>query len=312
MATRHLLPKGTQVTVRDSSGMTQEHSTQSEIDVTNASDARNPVTNVPCKMIVVRGYEVYFVETQIVFQDDETEEAIKNLKPWIFTYDIPAYRGIQNPSARLRRIAARFNLSSWITPEQNIPYQMISRLQAQGSNCFLVPVDNARAKYLVNVIVTNLRKDIKEATDEFEKATRNAEQKYEASDFNAEIKAKKYFTHTKLINKRMESLLSDLEQVVNLFHIDPNAIRLGGAMNTIEGIRNIIAVRCELINNMVQAGKEAGENSTGKALANAVENTDGADSLAVGVLADYLEENGEDVTAYRSAFAENVAEVPSK
>jgi hypothetical protein len=308
MATRQTLPANSPVVVRDSAGESQEHSTRNVIDVTGAIDARNPISNVPCRMVIFNGYEVYFQRAQVIFQDDETEKKVAQLRPWLFFYDIPAYRGIANPSVRLRRYAIRLNLSNWLVPENDIPYELISHLRSRGSNCHVIPFDHTRTENLVNTLITELGKYVSEATEEIEKANHNADRTFDTSEYNIEIRGKKYLAHAKLINKRIASLMGDMQAVAERFSIDPNAVRLSGAMTRVNAVRDLITTRCEIISGMVNLARQNGKHSTGEALANAVEDSDGADQTPVGVLADYLEEQGEDMSAYRSAFAEQPQE----
>lgn len=93
----------------------------------------------------------------------------------LVVYDIPAYRGIANPSPVFRKIGFRLNKSVWVVPTHLIPWETLHDLQRQGSQCGDVKFDVTEAAAIQAMAIEALSRELAEARESLETTTAASE-----------------------------------------------------------------------------------------------------------------------------------------
>lgn len=216
---------------------------------------------------------------------------MSGLRPCLLIYDIPQRSGVTNPSARLRRIAVRVNLSCWVIPESRIPYHLLSDMGNGGAVWQVVRFDDSEAGKLVKMAQAAMQRELDAAIARVRRSEGNAAEQMQGAEVDPAIAARNYQTRMRAALRRVERRAEDFRAAAGVFGIDPNVIN---PLTAITAIKAGMEARAKAYVEAAQTAREQGQEWAAQAAQ--------SDNLPVGVLADLVEENGGDVTALRDAF----------
>lgn len=196
----------------------------------------------------------------------------------MLVYDIPVVRRtassgrtflvttFPNPSVRLRRAAVRVNLSTWIVPEGKEPWHLLDEMTKANVRWHLVKFDGSEAEKLADIARDVLRREVE-----------NAERRCEESLGRLDLVDKDYEAKANAIGKRCAKALRDLESCTQVFGF--------GSLKALAEARS--AAYCDAAAQVRDEGLALAAKS---------------DEVPHEVLADALEEQGEDTSIIRDAF----------
>ena len=234
----------------------------------------------------------------------------QNIRFAVFQYDIPEAVDFPNPTGYLRArnnagkvFAFKTQYSMWLVDRDNPPLALQNRMEKAGCTVDLYPLDPCdNAKYLARA-AEQMKRDIEKAKKTQEKSLREADNRLEEAerDFNNGVigwdrlnKARRdHAKHRENALGRMEQLVKDLEAACEQFGIAKPDDALKSARNRVAGIRALGSRRAELYVELANAVK-------GTAMEAAAREAE----VPAGILMDYAEERGHDVSSARVAFAE--------
>jgi predicted RNA-binding Zn-ribbon protein involved in translation (DUF1610 family) len=207
-------------------------------------------------------------------------------------YDIPDSVDVANPSGILRRLGIRVTLSVWAVQEARMPWPLIDRMGKAGCKVFTVRFDPEEAPKLISLAITSLREDIAEARASLQASLDWAAEDLQDSDESPDKAEKAYRRRTRAAIGHAEKLLEDLQEAAEAFGVaGPITQDMAQARARIGGLRAATQARASMYLRLAERQKEG-------PLKRAAMNGD----VPAGVLADALEDDGEDTTAERAAF----------
>ncbi len=220
------------------------------------------------------------------------------MKTDLLIYDVPTKSQIPNPSPRLRRVAIRINLSCWVLPTDRVPWNYLNELREEGVRWHLVPQSEEGSEKLTEMALDSLRQEIRSAVKRTEKSLDLSGEKFvsvkedpDCDGSDLERAKDKHDKHIKTTMKRINNLLKDIESAAKVFAIDPASLPLVEAKAKADALQMSAHRRAELFADMVQQVKGTEMELAAR-----------EDEIPAGVLADWLEERGHDVSAVRAAF----------
>lgn len=318
--TQRFLAPGTRLVVRPKTGDAVWHETKKEMIVADSpAHAICPMTGANVNWVVQDGFNVYFpdevVRTREVLEDGDIDtDKLNALKPILFTYDIPddavemvngKPRPFNNPSDQLRRFAVRLNLSCWLMDAGDIPNMLIARMLDAGCDPHVFHFDATEGKKLVSVAISRLKKEIGDAIKRAERSRVSADAQLtgalDETGMNADEAEERYVRRANGIMERLEALTGDLNAAASRFGINPRVIALARLSVTGDALKSAMATRANAYAAAAKVLKATG-TTTNVALANAAE----VDQVPVGIMADALQDEGNEADAIqlRDAFAE--------
>jgi hypothetical protein len=211
------------------------------------------------------------------------------MKISMVAYDIPTDCPLPNPSARLRRIGFRINLSTWAIPNHLMPYNLINEYTEAGA-VFTPAVQFSadEAPKLAQMAVAALKREVAEA----ERAARDGQSAaVEAAEEDESGKARRRFKMRAAQNlSRARRLLRDAEDAANNLGVDVLSIGLYSANQTIRQLSSAAKTKAHVYAEMTARLRElADSDQTASEMASAAE----ADDMNPLVASDRLEELGE-------------------
>lgn len=235
-----------------------------------------------------------------------TQDAVDTLRACMLIYDIPVPRNgeseIPNPSPALRRVAIRVNLSCWVIQEGDIPYTLLENMRRRGASWHVVPFDPKGSKQLLEMAIGAMKKEIADA------AIRSRQVQANAEDVLADNEApsnnrKRYLARAEQIRERFNTLTSDLTAAAERFGINPDMLGISQAHAAVQAIQTAMHTRARLY---VEAAAKAREvaSAGGNAIAAHIEQG----TIPAGIVADFLDDNGQDGESLRTAFDDNAGE----
>lgn len=226
-------------------------------------------------------------------------EKLVETRPWMLFYDIPDRAEIANPSGRLYGRAVRLNLSCWVMPEGNIPYNLVNELNEAGASAYVMPCDPRAAKTLAAAMTDALRREIADAIRRAERSRADAERKLAAENgLSAEEREERLRERADSVVERMGDLLANLEAAAAMFGLPTGALGMTAATRVATTVRDAMHARAAIYAESVKRLRAAG-GVTGAALAVAA----ARDMVPAGVLADGLRDAGETAAADALAAA---------
>lgn len=302
------LPKGSRVVLESTASQDTVkppfwYTTKNIVDVEGSIDSIHPLTTLPVRMVVAQGYRIYYQESQLIVNDTSLWATIAKVKPWQLIYDIPAYRGIPNPSGFLRSRAFRANLSCWVIPENNIPYEWCDDMRERGVDIKLAPYDPKGGAELVTMAIASIHEDIRELIGDAERTRRNADRYLDAQAEKGVAGQEligtenKYAESANLMLKRLIKKLDDIEKCAESFGIDSRLLRVMQARDIGESMFSGMAHRAKMFVEAQKAMRASNDRDM-QSMANEMSNNP---SLAV-IAADMMDDNGLDGGKLRDAF----------
>lgn len=156
-------------------------------------------------------------------------ETNTHLQACLLIYDIPERSSVPNPSARLRSVAVRVNLSCWVIREGDIPYALLNEMALGGATWHVVRFDASEGVKLVGMAVEAIERDIRDAMRRANKSADTAGNKLDQPSDNPSEAKRLYATRRRPIIRRLNRLLVDVQQAAERFGIDSAAISLADA-----------------------------------------------------------------------------------
>jgi len=292
MATESYLPVGTKLCISSAAVKPRWYVTKKEIVLgSETAVATCPLTGWGVRTTKADGFDVFFQPRQVNNRRVPDGPDARNLNACLLIYDIPGTAEVGNPSAVLRRLGVRVNLSCWIVPESDIPYVTLHRMQEAGATWHTVRFDASEAKKLIDMAVSALRKELDEALARAEASRASAAEQLEQSTAAPERAEAYYLRRAESIAARCAELADDLAAGAAKFGIDSaqfnaDALRTAGAA--------------------IQAGMQERAKLYARAVRDAARlGTPFPESTPAGVIADALQDGGSDEQAdeLRAAFA---------
>lgn len=327
---RYLAP-GTRLVVRSGNLAPRWHTTSREVVIdVEPSTQVCPITNGRVHSFIHEGFRLYFppaiVRTREEFAEgDLNEEAINNVRPVLFTYDIPdnavyvdhngKERPFYNPSDRLRRFAVRLNLSCWVLAEGDVPHALVARMLDAGCDPYVFKFDPEEAKKLVGMAVTKLRKEINAAITRADESRARAESQLtnamQEEGMTEEEAERRFLERAEQINVRLNALTEDLNLVSRRFGINEHVLNINRLTDTGAALKVEMVKYAEAYAEAAKKLRAIGTD-TGIALARAAE----MDACPVEVMADYIREEGgetgnEDANKLLEAFRPDLMPFPA-
>lgn len=209
--------------------------------------------------------------------------------PCLLIYDIPESSSVRNPSGELRRRAVRINLSCWVICEQDIPYYLLNEMQIGGATWHVVRFDPREGENLLRMAIESLKRDLKTAVKRAKTARWRAGEQLET---NADLT--KYERQARVIVRRVKKMLDSAREAANRFGIGEDTINLAHSVNAIDAIKTSMKERARQYAETAATLRQVGD----EAMAQAVQ----SDQIPAGVVADRIDDAGEDATALRTVF----------
>ena len=213
----------------------------------------------------------------------------------LLQYDIRTNSRIPHPTTILHNRALRFQLSCWIIEESRIPWNYLKSLDDEGiGNVWdVIHFADTMSVEVMNILVRNLRRDIEDAEKRANASLeRLDEQERNAVDEGDKSRDKRCKERVKVL-ERSEKLLKGLQEAATLYGIDVNSLPFQTSFSRLTSLRGVNGVRTALAAQLT-------EMATGTRFEAAAK----ADEIPVEILADAMEDEGNDTTSIRSAFAE--------
>lgn len=158
---------------------------------------------------------------QTVQFTDEQREYAASLEPMMFFYDIPTASKLPNPSPQLWRIGARINLSCWVIPKGNIPYNLMGRIIEAGGSVHTIPFAKEAADKLLDLIANSLTRETAAALDRTQESMQHAAEKGSRRVAEKGIEAAR---------KRVQKHLGDLQASARVFGLSLSALPMHQAL----------------------------------------------------------------------------------
>lgn len=208
-----------------------------------------------------------------------TAKSFADLRPCLLVYDVPTRSGVANPSARLRRIAFRVNLSAWVIRESDVPRAYLARLATRGVKWRIVRFDPSEAANLIQLGIENIKSELRAAVSR----ARAAAARYAADFESNESTTTDFVRQARTQVKRLRKLLVDLQAAGMRFGITATQLNLSAATAACEAINAGMREKCFAYANSAEILRDT-KTKEGQALAALVD----ADEVPAEVVADWL------------------------
>lgn len=230
----------------------------------------------------------------------EQMDAAAAMEPYMLFYDIPTKSKFPNPSWQLWRIGARINLSCWVVPKANIPYNLIGRIVEAGGVVHTIPFAAAAAEKLLDLIAESLQRETADVLERTEASMVHAIEK----DGATRRETDKGIENAR---KRAEKQLGDLRASARVFGLSLSALPMDRALAQARVLQANAYTKAATYRASIQK-MEATGTSDGRGVALAIR--DGQE-VPVGIINDVLLEGGDDDAAedLREVFADQFAPV---
>lgn len=213
----------------------------------------------------------------------------------LLVYDIPKRAKVRNPSYRLRRIGVRINKSNWVLPTGSIPYKLLDDIVTRtngAASYHTVEFKTSETPKLLAMAAAALRNELKEAILRM-KAKKAAADKVAQDDMDDLKSLRRYLAEVREARSRVEKLAEDFASAASAFGFELSRATVAQLRTEINAISLAAHNKAKVYVKMVEKAKGLGE------YVYSVAKIDGIPPL---ILADYLEENGEDASAARRVF----------
>lgn len=217
---------------------------------------------------------------------------------YLLDYDIPSDSGLENPSGILRHRALRFTKSNWIIYKSLFPWNAFNNLAAGGAKWGLFEMAPSANAELLRAAKDTLLTEIRSAKQRLAASLQLLDEKA-AKAVNWKDR-KKVAKDRECTVKKLRDLVKQLEQACTTYGIDAEQ-PLKSALDVALATEQAGYTQAALIADL--AALAAGTEMEAAASAN---------DVPVGILADFVEERGGDVTAVRQVMADAAPVVAPK
>lgn len=166
------LPATTEVVIAQD-GRNVWYTSKVDVDVADYHVAVCPLRGVPVLTAEIRGYRVWFLESQLkVKLTSEQQEAAVALDLVTLEYDIPTIvsraNSIPHPSGWMWTLGVRTTKSCWVLPRKNIPYSRLREMMRYGCQyeCKRIHPDEAAMQLQRSMV--SLRRELEEGQQSYE------------------------------------------------------------------------------------------------------------------------------------------------
>lgn len=210
----------------------------------------------------------------------------------LLTYDIPQQADIPNPSSVLYRRGIRFNLSCWIIYQDQVPWNTLDGLSNAGATWGLFEFSPTANEALLKTAAASLKREIEEAKKRLNASLDKLDAKQPATQKDADRRDRE----RKNAHKRLDKLIADLTEACKVYGIDQNTLPFADARTYSRELQKVGGVRARLAASMTAAAPASLQAAAA------------ADAIPLGILADALEDTGDQAAtslaqAARQAFA---------
>jgi hypothetical protein len=220
-------------------------------------------------------------------------QAKSKLRACLVIYDIPERSTVRNPSKRFRRCGARVNLSCWVIPEANIPWNTLQGIEEGGGNWHVVRFADEESEKLVQMAEKAILADLERAIRSMEKSLTRAQERLN-SDGEDAYDLKTYEGRMKSVLQSTRKTIDALQVAATNFELDFGSNLLAARL-AIDSSEKAAKLRAKAYSDLTKQIQ-----SIDPGLHNAAQD----DDLPVGILMDRLQDEGIDVDSERLAFAE--------
>jgi hypothetical protein len=227
-----------------------------------------------------------------------------------FQYDIPEDVAFPNPTPYLRArndhgkvFAFRTQGSVWLIDRDNPPLALQARMEAAGCTVDIYPLDMCDEQKYMERAAVQMRKDLLKKLKAEEKSLAEADAKLAQAEadhgtgvigWDALAAARKaHATVRKNALGRTENLVRDLEAAAAQFNIPAPTDAFKAVRGRVGGLRVAASARAEVYMELARAVRGTAMEAAAK-----------ESEVPVGILMDYAEEHGVDVSTAREVFAE--------
>lgn len=227
------------------------------------------------------------------------DRAAKNLgKVVMFQYDIHN-KSFPDPCGTLRRLAIPITESVWAIQDSRIPWHMLDGMSKADVTWHTVDFASDQAEKLVGMAIQTITKRVKEAEESLAESIKGYDEKLNAngqlpaeSQLPSDVAAQKHRVGCRAAVLRQQRLLRDLEEAAKAFGVsEATADRFASMRNTVSSLGNV-----------AQAKAEAYMQMASQAVGTPMQAAAASGEVPASVLADYLEDEGKDVSSVRDLF----------
>lgn len=295
MAANSYIPAATRCVLQGRDDAAQWYDTRKEVDVSAATAATCPMTGRTVLAVEQGGFRLYFAPEVV-----RTRRAnIPRMS--LLNYDIPERLDIANPSDRLRRVAVRTTLSGWVVPTDRVPWALIDELRTAGATVTLYKFDESEGESLLFSVQNALLTQIRQAAESAEASANSAAEQYANSD--KPNRGRYLDQRIKTAHAAATEKLKAYQDAAAVFGIDAATLEVRTAAAVANAIQVGVYVRAERCVAAVVALR-AQNTAAATAMANAAD----ANRVPVGVMADMVQDGGDEATAVglREAFDDGI------
>lgn len=249
----------------------------------------------------------------------ETDEPA-HLSCSMLIYDIPSHNpaGYAGPSATLRRLGFRVNLSAWVMPDGAVPHTFIHELRTKyAANVDVIRFDTAEGPRLCKMAVSAMQKEMADNAKRAAAGIALMEERHllgldpELAE-NTEARAaalKLYESRCVRVLKKMTGIIEDVAVAIRNFGGTPEALDVNTAKKVYDTLQIGYQNRAAAYVAATAALKKIGTTDANTMAAAAAK-----DLAMVAPIADMLRENGDEAAAdvLQEAFDRNTEAAPDE
>lgn len=247
----------------------------------------------------------------------ETDEPA-HLSCSMVIYDLPSNNpaGYADPSATMRRIGFRANLSCWIVPDGAVPHTFIHELRTKyAANVDVIRFDTAEGPRLCKMAVSAMQKEMADNAKRAAAGIALMEERHLlgldpelAENTEARVAALKlYESRCVRVLKKMTGIIEDVAVAIRNFAGTPEALDVNTAKKVYETLQTGYQQKAAAFVAATAALKKIGTTDADAMAAAAAK-----DLAMVAPIADMLRENGDEAAAdaLQEAFDRNTEAAP--
>lgn len=206
---------GTEVVINQN-GNNEWYTTQQQVQVEDYRVAVCPLRGVPVLTATVRGFRVWFLESQLhVEMSAELAQHAANLDLVTLEYDIPTEVSRTNrmphPSQWMWSIGVRTTLSCWTLSRSRIPYSRLHEMLRHGCQYRVTRVHPDDASRQMQLAMISLRRELEDAASRREQNYTAAETRFSARGRELQESVNRYNADLSRIEKAYQTAVSNVE-----------------------------------------------------------------------------------------------------
>lgn len=218
----------------------------------------------------------------------------------LLVYDIPQNRDVPNPSARLRPIAFRINLSCWVIMRADMPWDLLNHWTENRVKWRIVKFDESESENLAKLAIDSIKVEIRGTLDRANRTLSRETRKLQEGDEELRERLSEHRKATLRTVKKLRRTLRELQSAASRFGVTDRELGLGDAIEQVGVIGYTMRERAREYVNSLNA--LAALNGPQDGLLQTLRN---GGQVPEGLIGDYLEDAGVNVTRYRKLFSGN-------